>query len=244
MKSVLCAVLLFAFAGKAVSAEPAMHAGQVPQPPVTAGNYAYQLFLPEGYSQSGDLRWPLLIFLHGSGERGSDIDQVKVHGPPKIADRHPGFPFVTVSPQLPAGEDWDIGKLDAMLDAMAGRLSIDRARIYLTGLSLGGHASWRWAAARPARFAAVAPVSGRGDPARACELKDVPVWAFHGDRDDIVAPSGSFAMVEAIHACGGDARLTIYPGTGHDAWTRTYEDSALYYWLLQQINLSETGNAR
>ena len=133
-----------------------------------------------------------MIFLHGSGERGSDLDQVKIHGPPKIADRDPAFPFVVVSPQLPAEQEWDLAKLGALLDHNIRTLRIDPARIYLTGLSRGGHATWRWAAAEPWRFAAIAPVAGRGDPAGGCALKAMPVWAFHGDRDDVVTPDGSF----------------------------------------------------
>ena len=180
-------------------------------------------------------RWPLMMFLHGSGERGSDIARVKLHGPPKLADRDPRFPFILVSPLLPAEEDWDIAKLARILAHLQRTLPVDPERIYLTGLSRGGHATWRWAAAEPARFAAIAPVAGRGDPATACALKDLPVWAFHGDRDDVVIPEGSFAMARAIRACGGRAsRLTIYPDLGHNAWDPAYDDPALYLWLLAQ----------
>lgn len=207
--------------------------GQHPQAAVAKGGYRCQLFPPRGYLANRVTRWPVLVFLHGSGERGDDIAKVKVHGPPKIADRDPGFGFVTVSPLLPAEEDWDTAKLNTLFDDLERRLRIDPARIYLTGLSRGGHASWRWAAAEPKRFAAVAPVAGRGDPSQACRLKDTPVWAFHGDRDDIVTPFDSFAMVEAIRSCGGvPPRFTIYPNTGHDSWTATYDDPAFYAWLL------------
>lgn len=217
-----------------VSPTPQMIEGQTALGPVEPGNYPFQLFLPRGYLADVKARWPLLIFLHGSGERGSDIARVKVHGPPKIADRNPAFPFVTVSPLLGADQDWDIAKLDRLLDVVARTYRIDPARIYLTGLSRGGHATWRWAMAEPQRFAAIAPVAGRGDPATACALKDKPVWAFHGDRDDVVAPEGSFVMVRAIRACGGNPRLTIYPDLGHNAWDPAYDDPALYLWLLSQ----------
>ncbi|WP_144243888.1 PHB depolymerase family esterase [Sphingopyxis sp. MWB1] len=222
-----------ALAMAAPTTAPATTDGQSPQPAIEAGNYPYQLFLPRGYSADSKADWPLLIFLHGSGERGNDLARVKVHGPPKIADRNPHFPFVTVSPLLGADQDWDVAKLDRLLDHIVATHRIDRTRIYLTGLSRGGHASWRWAIAQPHRFAAVAPVAGRGDPAGACALKDTPVWAFHGDRDDVVTPEGSFAMARAIRACGGQrSRLTIYPDLGHNAWDPAYDDPALYYWLL------------
>lgn len=212
-------------------------AGQHPQSPLEAGGYAFQLFIPEALPAGAEAKpaktWPLLLFLHGSGERGSDVSRVKVHGPPKYADGHPDFPFILISPLLPAKEDWDLAKLDRILDHALATLPVDPSRVYLTGLSRGGHAAWRWAAAEPDRFAAVAPVAGRGDPQTACALKDVPVWALHGDRDDVVTPEGSFAMARAIRACGGrQSRLTIYPDLGHNAWDPAYSDPALYLWLL------------
>lgn len=217
-------------AAKAASVE-----GQTPQPPIEAGNYPFQLFLPHGYNADAKARWPLLIFLHGSGERGDDVAKVKVHGPPKIADRDPAFPFILVSPLLGTDQDWDIDRLERLLAHVERSYRVDRSRIYLTGLSRGGHASWRWAIAQPRRFAAVAPVAGRGNPGEACRLMDLPIWAFHGDRDDVVMPEGSFAMARAIRACAGrKARLTIYPDLGHNAWDPAYDDPKLYEWLLQQ----------
>lgn len=195
--------------------------------------YPYLMFVPK-HKVPRDRGQPLLIFLHGSGERGSDIALVKVHGPPKLVQTHPDFPFVTVSPQLEAGSDWDVAKLDAILAQVRQRVRIDAARIYLTGLSRGGHATWRWAAERPGLFAAIVPIAGRGDETKACRLKEMPVWAFHGDKDSVVAPEGSSKMVEAINACGGQARMTMYDNTGHDSWTRAYDDPSLYAWLLAQ----------
>ena len=228
-------ILLFATVAHAAGKKPPLLvAGQRPQPALATDGYPYQLFVPRTAVGSSGRTWPLMIFLHGSGERGDDINRVKVHGPPKIADRNSDFPFIVISPLLPAEQDWDIAKLEAILDHAMSTLPVDRSRIYLTGLSRGGHASWRWAAANPGRFAAVAPVAGRGDPATACALKDKPVWAFHGDRDDVVIPEGSFAMVRAIRACGGNPRLTIYPDLGHNAWDPAYDDPALYLWFLSQ----------
>ena len=225
------ALLLSACAGPGAIASTPPEPGQRPQAPVAEGGYEYHLHIPTG--ARGEQDWPLLIFLHGSGERGSDIAKVKVHGPPKVADRDPAFPFILVSPQLPEGEDWDLAKLDAIVDRAMEALPVDPARVYLTGLSRGGHATWRWAAEEPTRFAAIAPVAGRGNPGTACRLMDLPVWAFHGDRDDVVLPEGSFAMSRAIRACGGrQARLSIYPDLGHNAWDPAYDDPALYEWFL------------
>lgn len=237
MAAVVAALAIGACAGTGdLRAQAPFAAGQHSQPALEAGDYEYQLFLPPGVAEvgrRGEARWPLLMFLHGSGERGSDVGKVKVHGPPKIADRDPNFPFILVSPLLPAEEDWDVAKLDRILAHVARALPVDPQRVYLTGLSRGGHATWRWAAAEPTRFAAIAPVAGRGDPATACALKDLPVWALHGDRDDVVTPEGSFAMARAIRDCGGRAsRLTIYPDLGHNAWDPAYDDPELYLWLL------------
>jgi predicted peptidase len=231
MTRTLLAALL-SLAALAVSAHAAPKAAQQARPAIAAGGYQYLLFIPPSLGRSKSERWPLMIFLHGSGERADDITKVKVHGPPKIAERDPEFPFILISPQLPAGQDWDLAKLDALLDHVLAALPADPKRVYLTGLSRGAHASWHWAATEPGRFAAVAPVAGRGDPRQACALKDKPVWAFHGDRDATVPPEGSFAMVQAIRACGGSPRLTIYPDLGHNAWDPAYDDPALYLWLL------------
>lgn len=219
-----------------IMAAPPLETGQAPHEALDAGGYSYQRFLPRGVAENPEKTdWPLMIFLHGSGERGEDIRKVKVHGPPKYADQDPNFPFILISPLLPAEEDWDLAKLDAILDHALKTLPVDPARVYLTGLSRGGHATWRWGAAEPERFAALAPVAGRGDPVTACALKDIPVWALHGDRDDVVEPEGSFAMARAIRACGGHlSRLTIYPDLGHNAWDPAYADPALYLWLLSQ----------
>ena len=192
--------------------------------------------MPTGYAADRTARWPLLIFLHGSGERGDDLATVKVHGPPKIADRDPAFPFVLVSPQLPSNEDWDVARLDALLDRYAQDRcgSIGRAFIS-TGLSLGGHATWRWAAAEPWRFAAIAPVAGRGDTCHRLRAEDVcRCGRSTATATTPFTPEGSFAMVRAIRACGGAPRLTIYPDLGHNSWDPAYDDPALYWWLLKQ----------
>ena len=227
-------IALAAAAALAAAPLPPLVEGQRPHAALTSDGYSFQLHLPPGAAKRSATRYPLMIFLHGSGERGANLDQVKAHGPPKVAERDSNFPFLLVSPQLPADQDWDLDKLRAILAWALKALPADPDRIVLTGLSRGGHATWRWGAAEPARFAAIAPVAGRGDPATACALKAMPVWAFHGDRDDVVTPEGSFAMARAIRACGGQPRLTIYPDLGHNSWDPAYDDPALYYWLLAQ----------
>jgi len=194
-----------------------------------------QLFLPAGFRNDGHTRYPLVLFLHGSGEAGDDIEQVKVSGPPKLAAAGRAYPFILASPQARNRvERFDPLVLDALLDELLERLPIDQDRIYLTGLSMGGMWSYGWASLRPERFAAIAPVSGDWEAADACRFKHIPVWAFHGAEDDVVPLAGDQAMVEAINACGGNARITVYPEVGHDAWTAAYNDPQLFEWLLQQ----------
>ncbi len=214
---------------------PGQHAQMLHRRITRTVDLPYLLFLPQGYSAQASQRYPLLIFLHGSGEAGTDLEKVKIHGPPKLVGQRPDFPFIVASPQIPDAETgFDPVQLDALLDELLERLPIDPDRVYLTGLSLGGEATYAWAALRPERFAAIAPVSGNWTPEVACRLKNVPVWAFHGAHDDVVPLEGDRAMVNEINACGGHARLTVYPDAGHDAWTATYASDELYSWLLSQ----------
>lgn len=177
---------------------------------------------------------PLLLFLHGAGERGADLELVKIHGPPKLAEAGKKFPFVVISPQCPQGKRWMPAALEAFIDAIEQRYRIDATRIYVTGLSMGGHATWELAVQHPGRYAAIIPVCGAGVPSRARRLRDLPVWAFHGALDDVVPLSGSQDMIEAIKAAGGHPRFTIYPQAGHDSWTETYANDEIYSWLMQQ----------
>ncbi len=193
------------------------------------------LYLPAGFQRRGTEKYPLLIFLHGSGEAGDDLEKLKAHGPPQIVETQPKFPLIVASPQARSSiERFDPVTLNAMLDQLLEQLPIDPDRVYLTGLSMGGMWTYGWAALAPERFAAIAPVCGDWDPADACRLKDLPTWAFHGAKDDVVPIAGDQAMNDAIKACGGNPRFTVYPDTGHDAWTPAYADPQLYSWLLQQ----------
>ncbi len=192
-----------------------------------------QLYLPQGFDSTPGRKWPLIIFLHGSGERGDDIEKVKLHGPPKIVASRTDFPFIVASPQAPHNTRWTPTAVNQVLDELLERLPVDVDRVYLTGLSLGGHGTWATAADRPDRFAAIAPVCGAGDVKTACQLKHTPIWAFHGEKDSVVSIQGDQAMVDAVKACGGDVQFTVYPGVDHDSWTQTYDNPKLYEWFLQ-----------
>jgi predicted peptidase len=195
-------------------------------------SYEYLLFLPKGYEEHGQ-RWPLMLFLHGAGDSGTNMDRVKILGPPKIVESKPDFPFILVSPQSPV-RSWNLDALNALLDDVIGRYRVDADRVYLTGASMGGSGTWALALAHPEKFAAIVPVSGSGNPAEAKRLIGLPIWAFHGAKDPVVHVERAQEMVNAVKAAGCNARLTIYPEAGHDAWTQTYNDPDLYAWLLQQ----------
>jgi predicted peptidase len=192
----------------------------------------YLLFLPQGYEQSKQ-RWPLMLFLHGAGESGTDLAKVKTHGPPKVVESKPDFPFILVSPQS-AGRGWNSDTLNALLNDVIRQYRVDERRIYLTGLSMGGYGTWSLAAAHPERFAAIVPICGGGNPADAKKLAALPIWVFHGAKDPTVPVQRSREMVEAIQAAGGNVKFTEYPEAKHDCWTETYDNPELYKWLLAQ----------
>jgi dienelactone hydrolase len=198
---------------------------------LTCSGLDYLVYLPAGYYRSWG-RWPLILTLHGRGEAGDDVAQVRGQGLPRRVEERSGLPFIIVAPQSP-GWGWDVGALDALLDEVLRRYRIDVDRVYLVGNSMGGAGTWALAARSPARFAAIAPICGPGDPGSAGRLRGVPTWAFHGADDRIVPLEQSERMIAALQQAGGDARLTVYPGLGHDAWTRTYADPKFYAWLLQ-----------
>lgn len=224
-----------------VSAQPGGQHSRMFEKTVTKNlSCQYLLFLPPGYGEKQQ-SWPLIMFLHGAGERGSDLEKVKVHGPPKIVEDKKDFPFIVVSPQCPENDWWTQKNemLINLLDYIVTRYDVDTERIYLTGLSMGGYGTWALAFENPERFAAIAPICGGGGRFMAYRLKDVPVWAFHGAKDNVVPMKESEEMVDAIRGFGGNAKLTIYPDAGHDSWTETYDNQKLYDWFLEHRKSAE-----
>lgn len=200
---------------------------------VVQQEYQYLRYVPADYAADSEKRWPLVLFLHGAGERGHDINQIKRHGLPKLIEQGKDFPFVVISPQCPPGEWWNVAMLEGLIEKVAREERIDRDRIYLTGLSMGGFGTWALAIRHPERYAAILPICGGGERQLARVLRDMPVWTFHGDADKVVPVERTQEMVDAIIAAGGSPRVTIYPGVGHDSWTETYDNPEIYDWLLQ-----------
>ena len=193
----------------------------------------YLLYLPPDYDKSSK-KWPLILFLHGAGERGNNVEVVKKHGLPKLIAQGKSFDFIIASPQCP-NDMWWPEKTDlliTLLDEIEAKYRIDTDRVYLTGLSMGGFGTWTLATEYPNRFAAIAPICGGSERYLAYRLKKVPVWAFHGAKDNVVPLSRSQEMIDAINKAGGNAKLTIYPEAQHDSSTETYNNPELYTWFL------------
>lgn len=204
------------------------------------------LYVPLNYQPDrASVRPPLVLFLHGLGEcgqGGDELSRVHKHGPPKQVVEGKLLPFVLVSPQCPppASDDrevianaWRADLLLALLDKVQQEMEVDTNRVYLTGLSMGGYGAWRLAAAAPQRFAAVVPICGGGDPTQVGKnVTGLPIWAFHGEKDDLVPIARSAEMADAFQKAGAEARLTCYSDAGHDSWTQTYDNPMFYDWLL------------
>jgi len=189
----------------------------------------YLLYTPKSYDEAKPS--PLLIFLHGAGERGDDLELVKIHGPPKLIEAGVELPMIVASPQVALNEWWSPSTVVWLLKDIQSRLNVDPKRVYLTGLSMGGYGTWETAIRYPTLFAAIVPICGRGDPTMAERIKHIPTWIFHGAKDDVVPMKYSEAMYEALKQYG-NVDFTVYPEAMHDSWTETYADMKLYDWLL------------
>ena len=195
--------------------------------------YRYLLHLPKGSEKKVTKeKWPLLVFLHGRGERGNNLRLVKKHGPAKLAEVRE-MKFIVVSPQCPTTDLWWKPKIVAgLVDSVIKKYPVDKDRVYLTGLSQGGFGTWATAAEYPKKFAAVAPICGGGKVSWAHNYGKLPIWNFHGTRDRVVPVALSHKMLKAVKAAGGNVSFTEYPDKGHDCWTVTYDNPKLYQWFL------------
>ena len=201
----------------------------------------YLLFTPRDSSAVIAGKFPLIITLHGIGERGSELWRVKGEGLPKILDGYNSFPFIVVSPQCPSTTEWYYNDgiqalVNKLIDSVIARYPVDTNRIYLTGLSMGGIGTLDLAIRYPQRFAAIMPIAFRIEPGwNVCALTNIPTWAFHGALDPIIPLSRAQGVIDTLRGCGGNPTFTIYPDLYHDSWTRTYNNPAVYDWLLTRI---------
>jgi predicted peptidase len=192
----------------------------------------YILQLPKNQKE----KFPLLVFLHGSGERGTDLDLVKSHSPFTYQNIIKS-PIALLAPQCPENMQWDTKALYELIIDIEAKYNIDKSRIYLTGLSLGGWGTWKLAEEHPEVFAAIAPVCGPTDIFMidaASKLKDLPIRIYHGALDDVVTPVQSIAMHQELKKINANSELFIFSNDNHNSWDSTYSDPKFYEWLLAQ----------
>lgn len=237
----LCRLLVTAFAlsvfsSVSIAQEPS--AGKQVEQRLDLGDgkfIEYLLYLPADYDPAKP--HPFMLFLHGRGESNGPLSMVKKWGPPRLVEEGQELPYIIASPQCPENPSrWsDFTQqmnLVLLIRHLEDTLSIDKRRMYLTGLSMGGYGSWTMATNMPDKFAAVAPVCGKGNPDEAAKLKDIPIWAWHGTEDRAVPIKHSRQMVTAIRkAGGGKIRFTKLKGIGHNSWSAAYATPELYSWF-------------
>jgi predicted peptidase len=199
--------------------------------------YKFLLTLPEGYEPAGAKKWPLLIFLHGAGERGDNLELLKKHGPPKLVSAGRKFEAIVVSPQVPAGEFWNAHGVKALVDTLKKQHRVDDDRVYLTGISMGGFGTFDTLAQHPAVFAAAIPICGGAgiNVLKFDTIRNLPIWIFHGAKDATVPVSFSeMAATFFKRLKAPNVKLTVYPEAGHDSWTQTYDNPEVWTWLFAQ----------
>jgi len=226
----------------------------------TGGEYADEVFryrVLEPATIEPGKKYPVVLFLHGAGERGDDNRNQLAYLPELMSseEQRAKYPCYLVAPQCRAGKWWidmkqflgakgEVPPLTSQMEAALAAFKqvlaeepIDPQRMYLTGLSMGGFGSWALAAQYPKTFAALVPICGGGQPAQAEKLVDMPLWAFHGDADSVVPVARTRTMIEALRAAGGDPKYTELPGVGHNSWSPAYEDpEGVIPWMFEQVN--------
>ena len=192
-------------------------------------------YLLQKPNNNKDLK-PLIIFLHGSGEKGTDLEKLKIHGPLKYAKTHELDAYI-LAPQCPENKYWESEELYLLIQKVLAENKIDKSRIYLTGLSMGAWGSWNLAFAHPELFAALVPIAGfvdRVPMVENCKISTIPIRIFHGLQDDIVNANYSIAIFNKLRGCNKDIKLQLFDDANHDSWTRVYDNPAIYEWMLMQ----------
>ena len=185
------------------------------------------------YSPSQNEPVPLILYLHGAGSRGNTLSSIAHVGPLLEVDNGRSIPAAIAAPLCEKDNWFEIFEtLLDFVDTMAGEPNIDRSRIYLTGVSMGGYAAWQLAMSRPEVFAALIPICGGGMEWNAARLRNIPIWAFHGALDTTVSPQESLKMVAAVNKNGGSAKITLFEKTAHNAWDYVFSREEVWNWLF------------
>lgn len=195
--------------------------------------YPYQLYLPKNYPTTKQA-FPLVIYLHGGSQRGTDLSKLNSYGLPKRISEGHHFPFIIAAPQCPDGKFWSTDNwFDSLFVELKRTYRVDSKRVYLTGISMGGYGTWQTAVAHPTTFAAIMPLCGGcDDSTQICTIRHVPVWAFHGTADDLVPMDETARLVKRLKQCHSKVRFSKVENKGHDI-QYLYDDNKLYTWLLR-----------
>lgn len=206
---------------------------------------AYRLLRPQEMKENQ--KYPLVVFLHGSGERGNDnIINLKYITPLFLNDQNrKNYPCYLIVPQCPKNENWTypdwykepqepMSSVVALIDSLKSLPTVDSSRIYITGLSMGGYGTWYLLTQYPSLFAAAAPICGGGDPHQVENFSHIPIWVFHGAKDKSVSPDESRKMVNALRKAGGKPKYSEYKKVAHDSWVRAYSEPQFLSWLFTQ----------
>lgn len=199
------------------------------------GGLKYIVRYPAEYKKGE--KYPVILFLHGAGSRGENVNVLLNNPFFLITENHTDFPFIVIAPQCHKNNWFELmSELQEFTAEIMDFDFVDRNMVYSIGASMGGYALWQLAMNLPNTFAAIVPICGGGMYWNARRLVGTAIWAFHGDSDDVVFAEESVKMVEKVNAAGGDAKLTIYENTGHDSWSETYSNYNVFRWLLEQKN--------
>lgn len=202
----------------------------------TAFGYRYLMYLPTEYSKKSE-PFPVIFYLHGAGTYGTDLDQLKPQVPVRFMIKDGKLPFVVVAPMSRYRYFWKSGEVNTLIKEVLLKNNLDRYRVYLTGMSRGGHGTFITAGNFPRRFAAIAPVAGAGGKVKASELKTMGVWAFHGALDDVIPIQHTSVLMQELNRISkNDVKYTVYQNEGHGIWEKAYSNTALYDWFLTQKN--------
>lgn len=235
-----CKIILIAFLFTWNSFSQSEVNGKMKTEIVQKHELGYALHIPANTKE----KKPLIIFLHGSGEKGTDIEKVKVHGPFKYLKSRELDAYI-LAPQCPENEYWDEEVLYRLILKIRKENNIDSARIYLTGLSMGGWGAWNLAFAHPEMLAALVPIAGFVDRVpmiEDCKIKNIPIRIFHGLLDDVVNVDYSIAIYKKLKTCNANVQLTIFDDAGHDSWSKVYDNQEIYDWMFKQIKTDKNEN--
>tara|TARA_B100001564_G_scaffold358670_1_gene377994 strand:- start:780 stop:1448 length:669 start_codon:yes stop_codon:yes gene_type:complete len=202
----------------------------------------YLIYLPNDYLTK---KYPLVLFLHGAGERGTNLKDIEIHGLPKLVRNGKKFPFIIIAPQCPLNLWWSdplpVDLLSELVNDIVMKYGIHKNNVFCTGLSMGGYGTLALSIKNPKLFSAIIPICGGMDIKNFFDilnLKDLPIWLFHGDKDEVIPLENSQSIYKVLKPVNKNIKLTVYKGVDHNSWDRAYDDNELYKWMLSHKETS------